>query len=92
VAATAQGRLRFLGFHPMLEDQMCTWDPSTTKDSPDRVDALVFAATGLLIQPPKGYKGAGVGTSLVAKSASYARLPSIRSGSGSNGRGSRMRP
>ena len=32
---------------PDLEDQMCTFTPDTT-ESPDRVDALVWALTDLL--------------------------------------------
>lgn len=32
---------------PHLEDQLTTWDASTSKRSPDRLDALVWALTGL---------------------------------------------
>ena len=28
-----------------LEDQLTTWDPATGRDSPDRLDALVYAVT-----------------------------------------------
>jgi phage terminase large subunit-like protein len=37
-----------------LEDEMVTWDPKTSDDSPDRIDALVHALTDLLAQdaPP----------------------------------------
>lgn len=34
---------------PELEDQMCTWDPNLDGDSPDRVDALVWGLTDLLV-------------------------------------------
>lgn len=40
-----------------LETQMTTWDPEFTRDSPDRVDALVHALTALLVDPPKGLIG-----------------------------------
>jgi phage terminase large subunit-like protein len=35
-----------------LEDEMVTWVPLTSTDSPSRVDALVWAATELLIDGP----------------------------------------
>jgi phage terminase large subunit-like protein len=37
-----------------LEDQMCTWDPEDSDDSPDRLDALVYGVTELLIGFPAG--------------------------------------
>lgn len=41
-----QHRVHHLGSMPDLEDQMCTWVPGIG-DSPDRVDALVWAMTEL---------------------------------------------
>jgi phage terminase large subunit-like protein len=38
---------------PDLENEMCSWVPGETRKSPDRVDALVYAITALLIKPPK---------------------------------------
>ena len=38
-----QGRFHHVGAFPLLEDQMCEWQPGMT--SPDRLDALVWAAT-----------------------------------------------
>ncbi len=35
-----------------LEDQMCVWDPEESDDSPDRLDALVYALTELLVGLP----------------------------------------
>ena len=92
VAATAQGRVKFYGYLPQLEDQCVTWNPEVTKDSPDRLDAMVFGVTALLVQPPKGYSAGGA-SGLIARSASYARLPSMRGTStlGMSSR-SRMRP
>lgn len=50
-----QGRVHHVGTFPMLEDQMCTWDPSLEdEDSPDRVDALVWGLTELVVRPGLG--------------------------------------
>ena len=38
-----QGRIHHVGVFPELEDQMCEWQPGMT--SPDRLDAMVWAAT-----------------------------------------------
>ena len=54
-----QGRVHHLGAFPQLEDQMCGFVPAgdgefgmrSTGYSPDRVDALVWALTDLLIEP-----------------------------------------
>ena len=54
-----QGRVHHLGAFPQLEDQMCgfvpadpdDYGPRPTGSSPDRVDALVWALTDLLIEP-----------------------------------------
>lgn len=40
-----QGRVHHVGSLPELEDQLTTWIPEESADSPDRVDALVHAAT-----------------------------------------------
>lgn len=42
-----QGMVHHLGALPYLEDQMCSWVPGMK--SPDRVDALVWAITDLLL-------------------------------------------
>ena len=44
-----QGRVHHVGFFPDLEDQMCSWTPQGNAKSPDRLDALVWAVTELLI-------------------------------------------
>jgi len=41
-----QGRVHHVGMFAELEDQMCTWVPG--EDSPDRMDALVWALTELM--------------------------------------------
>ena len=43
-----QGKVHHLGFHPQLEDQMCSWVPNVGS-SPDRVDALVWALSSLML-------------------------------------------
>ena len=43
-----QGRVSHVGMFDELEDQMCTWTPGD--DSPDRLDALVWAMTALFLE------------------------------------------
>lgn len=42
-----QGKIWHVGAFEMLEDEMCTWDGGN--DSPDRMDALVWGMTELMI-------------------------------------------
>ena len=57
-----QGRVYHLGAFPRLEDQMCAFTANAHGDfntrsagySPDRVDALVWALTDLLVEPMPG--------------------------------------
>ncbi len=44
-----QGRVHHAGAFERLEDQMCGWSPQSNESSPDRMDALVWAVTELLI-------------------------------------------
>lgn len=46
-----QGRVGHVGQFAELEDQMCTWEPLGDMPSPDRIDALVWAFTELMIRP-----------------------------------------
>ena len=54
-----QGRVHHVGAFPQLEDQMCSFVPAgdgaldlrSVGHSPDRVDALVWALTDLLLEP-----------------------------------------
>jgi phage terminase large subunit-like protein len=41
-----QGRAHHIGAYPKLEDQLCTWTP-LDRESPDRLDALVWGVTEL---------------------------------------------
>jgi phage terminase large subunit-like protein len=46
-----QGKVLHAGRFEELETQMTTWDPHESDESPDRVDALVWAATELKLEP-----------------------------------------
>lgn len=46
-----RGDIRHLGGFAALEDQMCAFGAEDAVGSPDRVDALVWAATQLLLEP-----------------------------------------
>lgn len=46
-----QGRVHHVGSFPALEDQMCGWTPQGKQKSPDRLDALVWAVTELVVDP-----------------------------------------
>ena len=45
-----QGRVHHVGSFPELEDQMCQFTPDGYDGSPDRVDALVWAMSELMIE------------------------------------------
>lgn len=45
-----QGKVHHVGMLAGLEDQMCTWDPLAGEKSPDRVDALVWGLTELMLE------------------------------------------
>jgi phage terminase large subunit-like protein len=51
-----RGRVHHVGNLARLEDQMCGWDPTTAERSPDRVDALVWAVTSLMLGAAYGPK------------------------------------
>ena len=42
-----QGKVHHVGFFPVLEDQMCEYDPKTATFSPDRMDSAVWGFTEL---------------------------------------------
>ncbi|PZU89622.1 MAG: ATP-binding protein [Chelatococcus sp.] len=52
-ALYAQGRVRHAGAFPALEDEMCDFGPAglSSGRSPDRLDALVWALTHLMLAP-----------------------------------------
>lgn len=49
-----QGKCHHVGYFGVLEDQMCEYDPKTSKFSPDRMDALVWGFTELMTEPGVG--------------------------------------
>ncbi len=79
-----QGRVRHVGSLSHLEDQMCAFatdfDPRRAGFSPDRVDALVWAFTDLMVQTNTGLldyyrnKAAKVEQARVHKSGTDVRL------------------
>jgi len=44
-----KGQVRHAGFFADLEDQMCTWTGKNNEPSPDRLDAMVWGITKLLL-------------------------------------------
>jgi phage terminase large subunit-like protein len=43
-----QGRLHMVGYHDELEKEMVRFDPASTQESPDRMDAMVHACLKLM--------------------------------------------
>jgi phage terminase large subunit-like protein len=52
--ALSQGRVKFWGYYPELEDQIQFYDPENGGYSPDRLDAFVWGIIGTIINPPSG--------------------------------------
>lgn len=71
-----QGKVHHIDYFPELESQMVSWVPGETKKSPDRVDALVYAVTALIVKPP-GKLGQ---RKMRAKSLADRRLPESKIG------------
>jgi len=46
-----QGKVHHIGSLVGLEDQLCSWNPLAKGNSPDRLDALVWALTELMLVP-----------------------------------------
>jgi len=44
-----QGRISHVGTFPELEDELCTWVPNSGMPSPNRLDALVWLFTELML-------------------------------------------
>lgn len=71
-------RVHHIGYFGDLESQLTTWDPADKKrKSPDRLDALVWGVTALLIKPPKGLTFPGP---IRAKSQAHKTVPGVRKG------------
>lgn len=58
-----QGKVHHVGTFPQLEDQLCEWVPG--EESPDRMDALVWAITELASRAPSA--GSRIGSGVVRK-------------------------
>jgi len=50
VANYEHGKIHHVGEFPYLEDEMVSWIPGETKQSPNRLDALVWALTELMLE------------------------------------------
>jgi predicted phage terminase large subunit-like protein len=50
-----QGKVHHVKAFPDLEDQLCTWDANGGENSPDRLDALVWALTELMLEHTKAF-------------------------------------
>jgi len=55
-----QGRIHHVGMFALLEDELCNWVPGEGLPSPNRLDALVWALTKLMVQKPAPKAKAGV--------------------------------
>lgn len=57
-----QGKVHHVGAFQQLEDQLCDWNPMVDADSPDRLDALVWASSQLMLGMSRPfYDGQGAG-------------------------------
>ena len=53
-ALDEQGKIHIVGQSmPLLEDQLCSWVPDSGDPSPDRLDAMVWACTELMLGNPE---------------------------------------
>lgn len=68
-----QGSVHHVGDLPLLEQQMCMWQPDTDRKSPDRVDALVYALSALDLRQQEAARTS-------ARSASARRIPRVVGG------------
>jgi hypothetical protein len=50
VALYEQGKVHHVGQFKQLEEEMCSWIPDSRMASPNRMDALVWVATRLMIK------------------------------------------
>jgi phage terminase large subunit-like protein len=71
VVAMQQGRVKFNGDMPELEDQCLFFDPETSRFSPDRMDAMVWGVYAAILSPPPGLRAGRYS----ATSAAHRKLP-----------------
>jgi phage terminase large subunit-like protein len=55
-----QGRVHVVGTFRELEDQLCTWEPMGKMRSPDRLDALVWGLSEMMVRRRYGQAQPGV--------------------------------
>jgi len=53
VANYEHGKIHHIGVFPYLEDEMVTWIPGESRESPNRIDAMVWAITELMLGEPE---------------------------------------
>lgn len=60
VSLYEQRRVHHVGIFHEMEDQLCGWDPAEGGPSPDRLDALVWAMSELMVEkqlmPPRSIR------------------------------------
>lgn len=66
-ALFAQGRWHLVGEFGELEDQSTTWVPVKDKDSPDRMDAMVWGATALEPAVARGERSIAMSAGALAR-------------------------
>lgn len=69
-----RNQVKHVGVFADLESQLTSWVPEETRKSPDRLDALVYGLTALLVKPPKGFGQGG----MRVKSLAHRRIPESR--------------
>jgi phage terminase large subunit-like protein len=50
LALYEQGRVKHVGSFPQLEDEMAGWEPDTGMASPNRLDAMVYCITEIILR------------------------------------------
>ena len=55
VSLFEQNKAHLVGSFPDLEDQLCNWEPNTSRRSPDRLDAMVWCLTELMVDKKAGW-------------------------------------
>jgi phage terminase large subunit-like protein len=64
-----QGRVHHVGGFAALEDQLCGWEPLSGDRSPDRLDALVWALSELMLEGGVGWDDAHTLSSIPVRKA-----------------------
>jgi hypothetical protein len=72
-AKSEQGRIHHVGTFPYLEDELCLWVPGD--DSPNRLDAYVWAFTELMLGAEPGLFVAGAASQPRRRIVTIAGLP-----------------